>query len=100
MTFPQLAVSRRIGHSITISGKHYANAVPDELFERAAKTPATCAQRQAQRPTVRRTGVGGNGKVDDPRGRSTRPPHCRRCGVGRGVSTRWIEANSARPQAS
>ena len=49
MTFPQLAVSRRIGHSITISLKHYANAVPDELFERAAKTPATCAQRQAQR---------------------------------------------------
>ena len=49
MTFPQFAVSRWIGHSITISGKHYANAVPDELFERAAKTPATCAQRQAQR---------------------------------------------------
>jgi hypothetical protein len=47
MTFPQFAVSRWIGHSITISGKHYANAVPDELFERAAKTPATCAQRQA-----------------------------------------------------
>lgn len=49
MTFPQFAVSRWIGHSITISGKHYANAVPDELFERAAKTPATYAQRQAQR---------------------------------------------------
>jgi hypothetical protein len=39
MTFPQFAVSRWIGHSITISGKHYANAVPDELFERAAKSP-------------------------------------------------------------
>ncbi len=53
MTFPQFAVSRWIGHSITISGKHYANAVPDELFERAAKATATkdatCAQRQAQR---------------------------------------------------
>lgn len=48
MTFPQFAVSRWIGHSITISGKHYANAVPDELFERAAKATA-CAQRQAQR---------------------------------------------------
>lgn len=32
----QFAVSRWIGRSITISGKHYANAVPDELFERAA----------------------------------------------------------------
>jgi hypothetical protein len=43
----QFAVSRWIGHSITISGKHYAKAVPDELFERAAKTPAACAQRKA-----------------------------------------------------
>jgi integrase len=40
MTFPQFAVSRWIGHSITISGKHYANAVPDELFERASANPA------------------------------------------------------------
>jgi hypothetical protein len=36
MTFPQYAVSKWIGHSITVSGKHYANAVPDELFARAA----------------------------------------------------------------
>ena len=35
MTLPQFAVSRWIGHSIEISGKHYANAVPDELFDRA-----------------------------------------------------------------
>ena len=37
MTFPQYAVSKWIGHSITISGKHYANAVPDELFAQAVK---------------------------------------------------------------
>ncbi len=53
MTFPQFAVSKWIGHSITISGKHYANSVPDELFDRAASatptTTATCAQRNAQR---------------------------------------------------
>jgi len=30
-----VAPCRWVGHSITISGKHYANAVPDELFERA-----------------------------------------------------------------
>lgn len=36
MTFPQYAVGKWIGHSITVSGKHYANAVPDELFARAA----------------------------------------------------------------
>ena len=36
MKYPQFAVSKWIGHSITVSGRHYANAVPDELFDRAA----------------------------------------------------------------
>ena len=36
MTFPQYAVSQWIGHSITVSGRHYTNGVPDELFDRAA----------------------------------------------------------------
>ena len=35
MTFPQYAVSKWIGHSITVSGRHYANDVPDELFNQA-----------------------------------------------------------------
>ncbi len=35
MHFPQYAVSKWIGHSIVVSGRHYANAVPDELYERA-----------------------------------------------------------------
>ena len=47
-TFPQYAVSRWIGHSITVSGKHYANAVPDELFARAAGAAETDAEK-AQR---------------------------------------------------
>jgi hypothetical protein len=34
MTAPQYAVSLWIGHSITVSGKHYANNVPDEVFDR------------------------------------------------------------------
>lgn len=38
---PQVAVSKRIGHRITVSGKHYANAVPDELFDRAAGIKTT-----------------------------------------------------------
>ncbi|MFO0828098.1 MAG: tyrosine-type recombinase/integrase [Phycisphaerales bacterium] len=41
MAFPQYAVSKWIGHSITVSGRHYANAVPDELFARAAKRAAS-----------------------------------------------------------
>ena len=40
MHHPQYAVSRWIGHSITVSGKHYANVVPDEVFDRASSTPA------------------------------------------------------------
>lgn len=35
-THPQYAVSRWIGHSITVSGRHYANSIPDELFDRAS----------------------------------------------------------------
>ena len=37
MTFPQYAVSYWIGHSITVSGKHYANSVPNEMFDKAAR---------------------------------------------------------------
>ncbi len=51
MTFPQYAVSKWIGHSIAISGRHYANAVPDELFDKAAGSgvaPRNSAQRHAQ----------------------------------------------------
>jgi len=47
MTFPQYAVSRWIGHSITVSGRHYANAVPEELLDRAAGIDNS-AQRNAQ----------------------------------------------------
>ena len=45
--FPQFAVSRWLGHSILVSGKHYANSVPDEFFERAMGG-AHAAQNAAQ----------------------------------------------------
>ena len=47
MTHPQYAVSKWIGHSITVSGRHYVSDVPDELFDRAAGLVPS-AQRQAQ----------------------------------------------------
>lgn len=47
MTFPQYAVSKWIGHSITVSGRHYANDVPDELFTKATNASGS-AQRHAQ----------------------------------------------------
>ncbi|MCC5831183.1 MAG: tyrosine-type recombinase/integrase [Phycisphaeraceae bacterium] len=37
--FPQFAVSRWIGHSMQISERHYANHVPDEIFDRATGVP-------------------------------------------------------------
>jgi len=47
--FPQYAVSRWIGHSIVVSGRHYANAIPDELFAQAAGQDAT--QNATQQPS-------------------------------------------------
>src|SRR5690606_34452714 len=44
----QYAVSKWIGHSITVSGRHYANDVPDELFERAAGIDGDCANSAQQ----------------------------------------------------
>jgi len=43
MFFPQYAVSKWIGHSITISGRHYANDVPDELLDKASDYDAGTA---------------------------------------------------------
>ncbi len=47
-TYPQFAVSKWIGHSITVSGKHYANLVPDELFDKVAAAVPQAAQNPAQ----------------------------------------------------
>ena len=52
MTYPQFAVSKWIGHSIIVSGRHYANAVPDELFDRAAGIAPSAAQNAAQHPAA------------------------------------------------
>ncbi len=47
---PQFAVSKWIGHSLTVSGRHYANVVPDELFQRVS---GQAAQNAAQHPSER-----------------------------------------------
>lgn len=48
MTYPQYVVSYWMGHSIEMSGKHYANAVPDEIYERVSGA----AQNPAQQPAL------------------------------------------------
>jgi len=44
--YPQYAVSKWIGHSITVSGRHYTNSIPDELFDTVSGISA--AQNTAQ----------------------------------------------------
>ena len=43
--YPQYAVSKWIGHSITISGKHYANAIPEERYERVTEAVQNAAHQ-------------------------------------------------------
>jgi integrase len=47
-SIPQYAVSQWIGHSITVSGKHYANMVPDDLYEMASGVNHRAAQGAAE----------------------------------------------------
>jgi len=61
MTFPQYAVSKWLGHSITVSGRHYANDVPDELVERAVG-------QQAQRNAQQQAHATPRNKPKEPRG--------------------------------
>ena len=49
-TFPQYAVSKWIGHSIVVSGKHYANAVPDDLMQKAAQKAAHIPAQHTSEP--------------------------------------------------
>ncbi len=51
MSYPQFAVSKWIGHSIIVSGKHYANHVPDELYDQVAGF-GKAAQNPTQQPAV------------------------------------------------
>jgi hypothetical protein len=62
MTHPQFAVSKWIGHSITVSGKHYANAVPDELFDRVADPQARAEVECTPRRRAAKCAVEGGGK--------------------------------------
>ena len=57
MEFPQYAVSKWIGHSILVSGRHYANSGPDELFDRAAAREAV--QNPVQFGPLTRTTISG-----------------------------------------
>ena len=57
MTFSRHAESKWLGHSITVSRKHYANHVSDGLFDRAASGSAQAAQKAAQQAAeMTRTG--------------------------------------------
>ena len=62
---PQFAVSRWIGHSITVSGTHYANHVPDELYAKVSglgSDKETGVVRQTERAGVELSGIDKNPK--------------------------------------
>ena len=99
MTFPQCAVSKWIGHSITISGRHYANAVPDELFDLAAgdTSGGGSAQRQAQRKAPDQTGNGQkpNDNASQPEGANSRQVRSLRdISASAGVGRKWSRGES------
>lgn len=66
MTYPQYAVSKWIGHGLTVSGRHYVNDVPEELFDKAVVCGTQAAQNPAQQAVAPprnapQTPVSGNG---------------------------------------
>ncbi len=69
MEFPQYAVSKWIGHSILVSGRHYANSVPDELFDRAAareavQNPAASGRTPRSPPAPAEASAGPEGRAE------------------------------------
>ncbi len=72
MRFPQYAVSKWIGHSITVSGKHYANHVSDELFDRAARE---AVQNAVQQPAATARTASQSSKSGAPR-KAHKPSNC------------------------
>ena len=81
MTFPQFAVSKWIGHSLAVSGKHYVQHVPDELYRtrrRRIRRSTASAPVGTDRATDR--GCGGN-----------------RAGYGTGHLKTWEIASRCRP---
>ena len=57
MTFPQYTVSKCIRHSITTSGRHDMNAVPDEIFDRASGVRCEQLQPQQKAPEASRSPI-------------------------------------------
>ena len=71
MEYQVTGVSKWIGHSITVSGKHYANRALDHHFDAASKRSSKAAQNAAQHvPAAPCTGLHRKND-DDRRGRGT-----------------------------
>ena len=76
MSFPQFTVSKWIGHSITVSGKHYANDVPDELLDQAAGVvESEAVQNAVQHPSASARTASQSSKSGAPR-KAHKPSTC------------------------
>ena len=76
MHLPQYAVSKWIGHSITVSGKHYANAVPDELLDRAAGLGEPQAVQNAVQHPSAPARTASQGSISGAHRKAHRPSEC------------------------
>jgi len=103
MTFPQYAVSKWIGHSIAVSGKHYANSVPDELFDGAADIDGSGQDSAAQNAAQHTSEAPGNSKKpenEEMQNRSEIPgdPALVEVGVTRfELATSWSRTKRSKP---
>jgi integrase len=71
LTMPQYAVSRWIGHSITMSGKHYTvGEIPQELYDKAAGL----APKEATQKTTQQHSAEGS-KASEDAGDKAMTPH-------------------------
>ncbi len=66
MTFPRYAVSKSIGHSSMVSGKHYANDAPDEIIHRAPNPAGAAAAQKAAQNRGESTETDGDVKQKSP----------------------------------
>ena len=58
------------GHSITVSGEHYANSLPDELFDRVAKRGCDESLQKAQQQAAAPSRTASQSQIDADDGKS------------------------------
>ena len=88
-SFPQFAVSKWIGHSILVSGRHYANLIPETLF---AEATGLAKGKVAQKAAQSLTEMSGNALQVEKNGglqKEHNPAGCRDLQQPAGLCREW-----------